>query len=114
MSIETVLTAGLVSVILGTAAGARNVGTNGALAIGGYIVLAGLWAAPVSGASVNPARSRGPAIVGAHWTAWWAYVLGPVAGAVIAVGIAKALRGPPSQAATEAAEGLLAPQPRTS
>jgi aquaporin Z len=54
---EVLLTAGLVNTILGTASGARNIGTNGALAIGGYIALAGLWAGPISGASMNPARS---------------------------------------------------------
>ena len=47
---EVLLTTGLVSTVLGTAAGARNVGANGALAVGGYAVLAGLWAAPISGA----------------------------------------------------------------
>lgn len=107
MLIEMVLTAGLVTVILGTASGARNIGANAALAIGGYIGLAGLWAAPISGASMNPARSLGPALVGGHWTAWWAYVVGPLAGGVIAVGFAWILRGPPSSAATEAAEGSL-------
>jgi aquaporin Z len=109
MLIEAVLTTGLVSVILGTASGARNVGPNAALAVGGYIVLAGLWAAPISGASMNPARSLGPALVGGHWTAWWAYVLGPVLGAVIAVGIAHILRGPPSRAASVAAQGSSPP-----
>ena len=103
--VEVVLTAGLVSVILGTASGARNIGANAALAVGGYIVLAGLWAAPVSGASMNPARSLGPAIVGGHWADWWVYLIGPLAGGVIAVGIAWVLRGPPSQAADEAAQG---------
>jgi len=107
--IETVLTAGLVSVILGTASGARNIGANAALAIAGYIALAGLWAAPISGASMNPARSLGPALVGAHWTDWWAYVVGPVAGGAVAVGFAWILRGPPSHAANEAAQGLLPP-----
>jgi aquaporin Z len=108
--IELVLTAGLVSVILGTASGARNIGANAALAVGAYIVLAGLWAAPVSGASMNPARSLGPALVGGHWEDWWAYLVGPVAGGVIAVGIAWVLRGPPSQAADQAAQGT-APSP---
>jgi aquaporin Z len=64
--IEIVLTAGLISVILGTASGARNIGANAAIAVAGYIVLAGLWAAPISGASMNPARSLGPAFVGGH------------------------------------------------
>ncbi|MHB8451054.1 MAG: MIP/aquaporin family protein [Mycobacteriales bacterium] len=105
--IEVVLTAGLVSVILGTASGARNIGANAALAVGGYIILAGLWAAPISGASMNPARSLGPALIGAHWTDVWAYVIGPIIGGAIAVGFAWILRGPPSQAGTEAAQGSL-------
>jgi aquaporin Z len=103
--IEIVLTVGLVSVILGTASGARNIGANAALAVGGYIVLAGLWAAPISGASMNPARSLGPALVGGHWTGWWAYVVGPLVGGAIAVGFAWILRGRPSKAADLAAQG---------
>jgi aquaporin Z len=103
--LEAVLTLGLVSVILGTASGARNVGANAALAIGGYIALAGLWAAPISGASMNPARSFGPAIVGGHWTAFWAYAIGPILGGVVAVGFAWILRGPPTKAGDEAAQG---------
>ncbi len=103
--IELVLTAGLVSVILGTASGARNIGANAAIAVAGYIALAGLWAAPITGASMNPARSLGPSIVGGHWTTAWAYVVGPLAGAILAVGFAWVLRGPPSAAANEAAQG---------
>ena len=103
--VETLLTLGLVSVILGTASGARNVGTNAALAVGGYIALAGLWAAPISGASMNPARSFGPELLAGDWTSWWAYVAGPIAGGLLAVGIAWILRGPPSLAANAAAQG---------
>jgi aquaporin Z len=103
--VEVVLTAGLVSVVLGTASGARNIGANAALAVGGYIVVAGLWAAPISGASMNPARSLGPDLIGGHWDCWWAYVIGPIAGGVIAVGFAWVLRGPPSQAGDETAQG---------
>ena len=62
---EIVLTALLVSVILGTASAAQNVGAIAALGVGGYIALAGLWAAPVSGVSMNPARSFGPALAAA-------------------------------------------------
>ena len=58
---ELVLTLGLVSTILGTASRAQNVGALSAVAVGGYIALAGLWASPISGASMNPARSFGPA-----------------------------------------------------
>jgi aquaporin Z len=91
--IEIVLTLGLVSVILGTASAAQNVGPIAALAVGGYIALAGLWAAPVSGASMNPARSFGPALVSGDFNAFWVYVAGPLAGALIAVGCAYILRG---------------------
>jgi aquaporin Z len=90
---EVALTAGLVSVILGTASAAQNVGAIAALGVGGYIALAGLWAAPVSGTSMNPARSFGPALVSGDFGAYWVYVAGPLAGALIAVGCAVILRG---------------------
>ena len=105
---EIVLTGGLVSVILGTASAAQNVGTIGALGVGGYIALAGLWAAPVSGTSMNPARSFGPALVAGDWSSYWVYVAGPLSGAVIAVGCAWILRGRGGDAAARmAASGRL-------
>jgi aquaporin Z len=100
---EIALTGGLVSVILGTASQAQNVGTIGALGVGGYIALAGLWAAPVSGVSMNPARSFGPALVSGDWSAYWAYVAGPALGAGIAIGCAWILRGRGGDAAARAA-----------
>lgn len=105
---EIVLTGGLVSVILGTASAAQNIGTIGALGVGGYIALAGLWAAPVSGTSMNPARSFGPALVAGDWRSYWAYVAGPLLGAAIAVGCAWILRGRGGDAAARlAAAGRL-------
>ena len=105
---EAVLTAGLVSVILGTASGAQAVGALAAIAVGSYITLAGLWGGPVSGASMNPVRSLGPALVLNDWTAWWAYLAGPAIGAVIAVGIAYVLRGPGGgPISSQAAKGTL-------
>ena len=110
---ELVLTTGLVSVILGTASGAQQVGPFAAIAVGSYIALAGLWGAPVSGASMNTARSLGPALVLGDWTAWWAYLAGPVAGAVIAVGIAYVLRGRGGGlSSVRAAQGTLGPSSR--
>ena len=94
MFMELILTVGLVSVILGSASGAQNVGVFGAIAVGGYIILAGLWSSPISGASMNPARSFGPDLVNWNFSNYWAYLVGPLAGALIAVGIAYVLRGP--------------------
>jgi aquaporin Z len=93
MSMEAILTLGLVSVILGTASGAQNVGLFGAIAVGAYIALAGLWGSPISGASMNPARTFGPDLVGADFTDYWVYVVGPLLGAAVAVGGAYVLRG---------------------
>jgi aquaporin Z len=90
---EIVLTTLLVSVILGTASAAQNVGAIAALGVGGYIALAGLWSAPVSGTSMNSARSFGPALVSGDWSSYWVYVVGPITGALIAVGFAFVLRG---------------------
>src|ERR1700744_6719521 len=90
---ELILTTGLVSVILGTASGAQNVGVIGAFGVGSYIALAGLWGSPISGASMNPARTFGPDLVGTTFTSYWVYIAGPLAGALIAVGIAFGLRG---------------------
>ena len=105
---EMILTTGLVSVILGTASGAQQLGPLAAIGVGGYIALAGLWGSLVSGASMNPARSLGSALVLGDWTAWWAYLAGPVAGGAIAVGIAYVLRGPGGGThGSQAAEGTL-------
>ena len=90
---EAALTFGLVSVILGTASGAQNIGVIGALGVGGYIALAGLWGSPISGASMNPARTFGPTLVSMDFQAYWVYVAGPILGATIAVGAAFVLRG---------------------
>jgi aquaporin Z len=107
---EIALTAGLVSVILGTASAAQNVGAIAALGVGGYIALAGLWAAPVSGVSMNPARSFGPALVSGDFAHYWVYVVGPLAGAMIAVGFAFVLRGAGGTAISRAAgSGVLEP-----
>ena len=85
---EAVLTLGLVSVILGTASGAQNIGIFGAIGVGSYIALAGLWGSPISGASMNPARTFGPDLVGRDFGSYWVYVAGPITGAIIAVGFA--------------------------
>ena len=105
---EGVLTFGLVSVILGTASGAQNIGVFGAIGVGAYIALAGLWGSPISGASMNPARTFGPNLVGTDFTSYWVYVAGPLIGAMLAVGAAWVLRGPGGgRAGSRAAQGDL-------
>ncbi len=108
MLTEAILTLGLVSVILGTASGARNIGANAALAVGGYIGLVSVWAAPVTGASMNPARSFGPMLVAADLSHYWIYLVGPLLGATIAVGFEWILRGHATKAGAAAAQGVLA------
>jgi aquaporin Z len=102
---EIVLTAILVSVILNTATGHRSIGHNAAIAVGGTVALLGLFASPISGASMNPARSLGPDIVSDHYTGWWIYILGPLVGAIIAVAIIGVVRGLPNKQEREAAQG---------
>ena len=104
--IEAVLTLGLVSTILGTASTAQSVGPLAAVAVGGYIALAGLWASPVSGASMNPVRSIAPDLVRADFTGIWPYLAGPLTGSLLAVAFAHILRGPGGDpTAMQAAQG---------
>jgi aquaporin Z len=108
LAMEALLTFGLVSVILGTASGAQNLGIIGAIGVGSYIALAGLWGSPISGASMNPARTFGPDLVSGTWTGYWLYIVGPIAGACVAVGCAYVLRGPGGgRAGSAAAQGAL-------
>jgi len=111
MLIELALTAGLVSTILGTASSAQNVGTLSAVAVGGYIVLAGLWSSPISGASMNPARSFAPDLVRGNFTSYWVYIVGPLAGALLAVLFAYVLRGAGGDTGgRRAGSGVLGPE----
>jgi len=105
---EALLTLGLVSVILGTASGAQNIGIFGAIGVGSYIALAGLWGSPISGTSMNPARTFGPDLVGRDFGSYWVYVAGPITGAIIAVGFGYVLRGAGGgRAGSGAAQGEL-------
>lgn len=105
LALEVLLTVGLVNTILGTASGARNIGTNAAIAVGGYIALTGLWAAPITGASMNPVRSFAPDLVRGNFDTTWIYVVGPCAGALIGVVFEWILKGKPTAAGAAAAQG---------
>ena len=83
--LELLLTFFLMLVILSVAHGSREQGMFAGLAIGGIVALEAMFAGPVSGASMNPARSLAPALVGGHMESAWVYVLAPVSGALIAV-----------------------------
>jgi aquaporin Z len=75
--------------------------------VGAYIVLAGLWSSPISGASMNPARSFGPDLVLGDFAHYWVYVVGPLLGAAVAVGIAFVLRSHADVGGAAAAQGGL-------
>lgn len=102
---EMVLTFILLTVILATATNHKLVGHMAALAVAGTIALTGLFAAPISGASMNPARSLGPFLVAGQLTDAWIYIVGPFVGGLLAVGIAWLLRGGTTKYAIEAATG---------
>lgn len=105
--LEIVLTSFLAVVILATADRFRLIGPNAAIAVGGTIALCGLVALPLEGASMNPARSLGPALATGHLDSVWIYVVGPLLGAVVAVMVAWFLHGPApdDDKAREAAAG---------
>jgi aquaporin Z len=91
---EAIITFGLVLMILNLANGPKLNGPFVPLAVGAYILAWGTMGGPYEGASMNPARSFGPDVAIGNLSTWWVYLVGPVAGAVIAVGVAYVLRGP--------------------
>jgi aquaporin NIP len=94
---ELVLTAFLMFVIMAVATDTRAVGAAAAIAIGGVIGLDALFGGPVTGASMNPARSFGPALVSGEWTDFWVYVAGPITGAVLGGLAYQLVRGIPAE-----------------
>ncbi len=92
--LEIVLTAFLMFVIMAVATDTRAVGQLAALAIGGTVALNALWGGPISGASMNPARSLGPALVAGVWRDQWVYLVAPLLGAAIGAWTYQLLRTP--------------------
>jgi MIP family channel proteins len=90
---EMVLTAFLMFVIMAVATDTRAVGAAAAIAIGATVGLDALFGGPVTGASMNPARSFGPALAAGEWNHFWIYIVGPVLGAVIGALAYQAVRG---------------------
>lgn len=83
LTLEVILTLFLMLIISAVATDVRAVGQAAAIAIGGYVALAATFAGPVAGASMNPARSFGPALLSGTWTAHWVYWVGPLSGAIL-------------------------------
>jgi aquaporin NIP len=93
---EIVLTAFLMFVIMAVATDTRAVGAAAAIAIGGTVGLDALFGGPVTGASMNPARSFGPALAAGEWDSFWIYVLGPSVGAALGGFAYQVVRGEPA------------------
>jgi aquaporin Z len=107
-AVETILTFILVYTILATAEEKAVVGKNVALAVGGVVALCGLAFSPVSGASMNPARSFGPMMASLHFQHLWIYLCGPLLGAALAAPIVALLHGPATEDSRAAAHGAKA------
>ena len=90
--LETVLTALLMLVVLHVSTGAKEKGITAGIVIGAVIMLEAMFAGPICGASMNPARSLAPALVSGNLGAVWIYLLAPTLGAWLAVGGCRALQ----------------------
>jgi aquaporin NIP len=101
---ELVLTFFLMFVIMAVATDTRAVGEAAAIAIGGTVGLDAMFGGPISGASMNPARSAGPAIVSGELHALWLYIVAPVLGASLGALVYQLVRGEPSSAPAAARE----------
>jgi aquaporin NIP len=112
LGIEALLTAVLMFVIVSVATDTRAVGELAAVAIGGTVALDALWGGPVTGASMNPARSLGPALVAGFWPSHWIYWVGPVSGALLGAILYQVLRAPALPPAEAAITATIAPGSR--
>lgn len=92
--LEVILTAMLMFVILAVSSGAKEKGLMAGIAVGGVIALEALFGGPISGASMNPARSLAPAVVSTQFTALWVYLLAPICGAALGVAACKLVHPP--------------------
>jgi MIP family channel proteins len=113
LGIEVLLTAALMFVITSVATDSRAPSLLAALAIGGTVALDALWGGPISGASMNPARSWGPAFVAGFWSNHWIYWLGPIVGASLGAWIYQIIRLPEEDKAVKERLDQPSPQPQT-
>jgi len=104
-AMEVILTVILVSVVLGTATRHRSIGPNAAIASGGAVALSSLFSRPVSGASMNPARSLAPAVMSGELHGLWIYLVAPFVGAALATLMMRVLHSHKHRSEREAAQG---------
>ena len=102
--LEIILTALLMFVILSVSTGAREKGITAGIAVGAIIALEALFAGPICGASMNPARSLAPAVVSEHLSGLWIYLLAPVLGSALGVIACRCVREPGCCSGAEAAD----------
>jgi aquaporin NIP len=111
---ELVLTFFLMFVIMAVATDTRAVGEAAAIAIGGTVGLDAMFGGPISGASMNPARSIGPALIGGDLHTLWLYILAPIAGASIAALTYQVIRGEPTPLLGDGPSAAAEPEQPTS
>jgi aquaporin Z len=111
--LEVILTGVLMFVILNVSTGPKEVGVMAGIAVGGVIGLEAMFAGPICGASMNPARSLAPALVGGHLQHLWAYLIAPPLGALLAIPCWRLTRAPAVTRDDEAAGKTAAPRPMT-
>jgi aquaporin Z len=92
--LEVVITFLLMLIIIMVATGPKEVGTLAGIAIGAAVALLALVGGPISGASMNPARSLGPALISGNLQDFWVFVLAPIIGAALAVPVSTYIKGP--------------------
>jgi aquaporin Z len=92
-ALEAILTGILMLVILNVSTGPKEIGVVAGIAIGGVVGLEAMFAGPICGASMNPARSIAPAVMSGHLASLWVYLAGPLVGAAVAVPLWKLVRG---------------------
>jgi len=105
VAFEAILTFGLVLMVLSMSNGPKLNGQFVPLAVGAYIMSFGTMGGPYEGAAMNPARAFGPDLARGDMSTWWVYIVGPLAGAAIAVVVASVLRGPAKAQEAQAAMG---------
>ncbi|WP_299222723.1 MIP family channel protein [uncultured Aquimarina sp.] len=90
--LELLLTYFLMLVIINVSTGSKEVGMMAGIAIGGVVLLEAMFAGPMTNASMNPARSLGPALLSGHWEHQWLYMIAPIIGAILAVMTCKLIK----------------------